>query len=76
MVDRVEGFCGREKVLFVPFSIPPMLARWDRAIRDLRREWDEESSGIFPIPMNPETKEEASVEEHSQESEEADGDQA
>ena len=38
------------EILVVPFSIPPMLARWDRAIWELRRRWDEEERGPFPIP--------------------------
>lgn len=35
----------------VPFSIPPMLARWDRALYELRLGWDEESQGPFPVPV-------------------------
>jgi hypothetical protein len=36
--------------LAVPFAIPPMLARWDRALRELRDTWDEEGLGAFPVP--------------------------
>ncbi len=36
--------------LFVPFAIPPMLARWDRALWDLRQQWDAEVRGEFPVP--------------------------
>jgi len=36
--------------LLVPFAIPPMLARWDRALWELRQEWDAESRGEFPVP--------------------------
>ncbi len=34
----------------VPFAIPPMLARWDRALYELRMDWDPESDGEFPVP--------------------------
>lgn len=34
----------------VPFAIPPMLARWDRALYELRSQWDESSMGEFPVP--------------------------
>jgi len=33
----------------VPFAIPPMLARWDRAIYELRLSWDAETQGDFPV---------------------------
>lgn len=36
--------------LLVPFAIPPMLARWDRALSELRQVWDEDSMGEFPVP--------------------------
>jgi hypothetical protein len=41
----VEANC-----LPVPFAIPPMLARWDRALYELRVGWDEEELGEFPVP--------------------------
>lgn len=34
----------------VPFAIPPMLARWDRALYELRLDWDAERLGEFPVP--------------------------
>jgi hypothetical protein len=34
----------------VPFAIPPMLARWDRALYELRMEWDPARLGEFPVP--------------------------
>lgn len=34
----------------VPFAIPPMLARWDRALWELRQGWDESAQGEFPVP--------------------------
>ena len=36
--------------LHVPFDIPPMLARWDRAIWDLQQRWDSRRDGEFPVP--------------------------
>jgi len=50
IAELVERFCQQYDILYVPFSIPPMLARWDRAIRDLRRDWNAEDRGEFPIP--------------------------
>lgn len=40
--------------LSVPFAIPPMLARWDRALWELRQDWDEDMQGEFPVPPAPE----------------------
>lgn len=34
----------------VPFAIPPMLARWDRALWELRQDWDEATRGEYPVP--------------------------
>ena len=34
----------------MPFAIPPMLARWDRALYELRMDWDPEHDGEFPVP--------------------------
>lgn len=34
----------------VPFAIPPMLARWDRALYELRLDWDPDTDGEFPVP--------------------------
>ena len=53
-------------ILMIPFSIPPMLARWDRAIADLRKKWERETP--FPIPSSS-RKEDA---ESSEENEETD----
>lgn len=36
--------------LSVPFAIPPMLARWDRALWELHQDWDEDLQGPFPVP--------------------------
>lgn len=40
--------------LAVPFAIPPMLARWDRALWELRQDWNAEVKGPFPVPAAPE----------------------
>jgi hypothetical protein len=37
-------------ILVVPFAIPPMLARWDRALWELRQDWDADTLGEFPVP--------------------------
>lgn len=47
---RVRG------ALPVPFAIPPMLARWDRALWELRQDWSEAQSGEFPVPPAPDTR--------------------
>jgi hypothetical protein len=39
-----------ERPLLVPFAIPPMLARWDRALSELRETWDTGAMGDFPVP--------------------------
>jgi len=41
---------SNEGALLVPFAIPPMLARWDRALWELRQMWDAETAGEFPVP--------------------------
>lgn len=54
-----------EPVLLVPFAIPPMLARWDRALWELRQHWPSEERGEFPVPSarRPERKAAAAAEE-------------
>jgi len=36
--------------LAVPFAIPPMLARWDRALQELRVKWMQTREDEFPVP--------------------------
>ena len=55
-VERLEALCHAEHILAVPFAIPPMLARWDRALWELRQDWDEASEGEFPVPPAPEER--------------------
>jgi len=49
--DGTLDLAARSAASFpVPFAIPPMLARWDRALYELRMDWDPESDGEFPVP--------------------------
>lgn len=54
MASLVAPLAESREALVVPFAIPPMLARWDRALSELRGEWDEDSLGPFPVPAAPE----------------------
>lgn len=52
-LERTEGLkqlAFNAGCLAVPFAIPPMLARWDRALYELRVEWKEQDWGEFPVP--------------------------
>jgi hypothetical protein len=51
---KLESLCEKEGVLAVPFAIPPMLARWDRALAELRAQWMADRGGEFPVPPAPE----------------------
>ncbi len=44
----IKQLAEQHGVLPVPFSIPPMLARWDRALYELRQTWGRERE--FPVP--------------------------
>ena len=52
--EKAEGlansFVSGVSNVTVPFSIPPMLARWDRAIWELQNGWNEDEQGPFPLP--------------------------
>lgn len=49
--DGIIDLAARAAGAFpVPFAIPPMLARWDRALYELRMDWDPEQDGEFPVP--------------------------
>jgi hypothetical protein len=48
--DRVRAFCSQLERLLVPFAIPPMLARWDRALFEMRGSWETENERPFPVP--------------------------
>lgn len=45
---KLATLCEKADALLVPFAIPPMLARWDRALSELRDGWGEERP--FPVP--------------------------
>lgn len=47
---RLEAAMADSDLLRVPFAIPPMLARWDRALRELRPEWEAKHERDFPVP--------------------------
>lgn len=48
-LDSALGSAGDHyDTLAVPFSIPPMLARWDRALYELRQGWPSDLE--FPVP--------------------------
>lgn len=49
-LERVAASHG---ALLVPFAIPPMLARWDRALAELRQSWMAVRSEEFPVPPAP-----------------------
>ena len=48
-VSAVDEVFDREFV--IPFAIPPIVARWDRAIKDLRATWSAQGLDDFPIPL-------------------------
>jgi hypothetical protein len=48
LLDVLASLGPRFDTLSVPFSIPPMLARWDRALYELRQSWPEAVE--FPVP--------------------------
>lgn len=47
--SAVVSVAKAAECLPVPFAIPPMLARWDRAIYELRLLWDADTDGDFPV---------------------------
>ena len=44
----LQGLCDQCGGLLVPFAIPPMLARWDRALSELKAIWPDAEA--FPVP--------------------------
>lgn len=48
--DKLTQLCEAEGVLPVRFAIPPMLARWDRALAETRVEWMRTHDEEFPVP--------------------------
>ncbi|MEQ1564270.1 MAG: hypothetical protein ABMA64_01440 [Myxococcota bacterium] len=51
LAARLGEAAGSDEVLLVPFAIPPMLARWDRALAELRTHWTRPEP--FPVPAAP-----------------------
>lgn len=51
--EAIERLARARGALPVPFAIPPMLARWDRALWELRQGWDEDTLGEYPVPPAP-----------------------
>jgi hypothetical protein len=49
-VEVIESAAEASGCLLVPFAIPPMLARWDRALYELRITWMGKSDAEFPVP--------------------------
>ena len=49
---KLRTLTDRKGVLLIPFAIPPMLARWDRALAEARSEWNVEEQGEFPVPAS------------------------
>ncbi len=47
--DALEGLARGVEALPVPFAIPPMLARWDRALWELRQIWQPEVMGEYLV---------------------------
>jgi hypothetical protein len=52
--SRLDPLCEKNETLLVRFAIPPMLARWDRALAELRSEWVSSRDEPFPVPPAPE----------------------
>ena len=50
---RIDILCAKTGTLPVKFAIPPMLARWDRALGELRAEWEATTEEPFPVPAAP-----------------------
>ncbi|MCB9664926.1 MAG: hypothetical protein H6732_12495 [Alphaproteobacteria bacterium] len=51
---RLRELAQEAGTLPVRFAIPPMLARWDRALAEAREAWMASSDEEFPVPAAPE----------------------
>lgn len=49
--DRLAALAAAHDALCVPFAIPPMLARWDRALAEARQAWLATRNDEFPVPV-------------------------
>ena len=52
--ERMGPLCDETETLLVPFAIPPMLARWDRALAEMKAKWEQEKDVPFPVPESGE----------------------
>ena len=52
--ERMAPLCDQTETLLVPFAIPPMLARWDRALAEMKAKWEQEKEIPFPVPESGE----------------------
>lgn len=53
--ERVAQAAEAKESLPVRFAIPPMLARWDRALAEARATWLDTRDTPFPVPAAPES---------------------
>ncbi len=52
--DRLATISTKKGALLIPFAIPPMLARWDRALSEAKESWEEAHGQPFPVPESNE----------------------
>jgi len=52
--ERLAAAAEKKDSLPVRFAIPPMLARWDRALSEARASWLDTHDTPFPVPAAPE----------------------
>lgn len=50
LVRRLHLLAEKLGALLVFFDIPPMLARWDRALHEARADWESRRTDPFPVP--------------------------
>ncbi|NCG21980.1 MAG: hypothetical protein GWP91_23440 [Rhodobacterales bacterium] len=48
---KLQALADSKTTLLVPFAIPPMLARWDRALWEMRQKWEVDHEEPFPVPQ-------------------------
>jgi len=48
---KLKKLAERKKALLIPFAIPPMLARWDRALAEAKVTWVAEHGEDVPFPV-------------------------
>jgi hypothetical protein len=55
-IGAIEWVARQAGALPVPFTFPPMLARWDKALHMLQLQWDPGTEGEFPVPPAEDTR--------------------